>query len=203
MRRIKTIYFRNLHVNPVIKFLTYSDILMLSGWGLINPIIAVYFTDQVKGGDLTLVGLSSTVYFLVKSFLQIPIARYIDYKKGERDDYWLLVLGSFVITLCGFMYIFVSLPWHVYAVQFLYGIGGALAYPSWQAIFTRHIDRNEEGFEWSLYYTSTDLGSALTAGLGSLIATVFGYYWVFLCVGFASLLGTALLMGIYLDIRKK
>ena len=71
------------------------------------------------------------------------------------------------------------------------------------AIFTRHIDKNEEGFEWSLYYTTTDLGAALAAGIGGLMAASFGYNMVFLVVGVMSLVGTAFLAKIGKDIKKR
>ena len=195
--------FVGLKVNKVIEFLTLSDILMMSGWGLITPIIAVFFTEQVRGGSVALAGLASTVYFLTKSFMQIPVARFIDLRRGEWDDYWIMITGSLIISLSAFLYIFVRLPWHVVLVQMVYGLGGSLSYPSWLAIFTRHVDRKQEGFEWSLYYTTTDLGAALTAGLGGLLAANFGYQLVFIIVGVASLWGTAFLGIMAHDFKKR
>jgi len=194
--RIKGKLFKDVQFSLVIKFLTYSDILMMSGWGLIGPRFAVCVTDQVPGRNVEVVGLASTLYVVTKSVYQIPRARYIEKKKGENDDFYIMILGSLIITISAFLYIFVNNVWTLYGVQMLYGIGGALSYPSWLALFTRHIDKHEEGLEWSLYYTTTDLGAALTAGLGGFIAASFGYNWVFLSVGFASLFGTAFLYGI-------
>lgn len=195
--------FVGLKVNKVIELLTLSDILMMSGWGLITPIIAVFFTEQIEGGSVALAGLASTAYFLVKSIIQIPIARFIDSERGEWDDYRVMLIGSSIITLSAFLYIFVRYPWQVIAVQLLYGIGGALSYPSWLAIFTRHIDKKKEGFEWSLYYTATDVGAALTAGLGGLMAAAFGYNLVFVSVGMLSLAGTIFLAGITRELKKQ
>lgn len=194
--------FVGLRVNRVIEYMTLADVLMLSGWGLITPIIAVFFTEQVEGGSVALAGLASTTYFLVKSIFQIPIARIIDKRRGEWDDYKVMIAGSLIITTSAFLYTMVSLPWHVIAIQVLYGFGGALTYPSWLAIFTRHVDRQEMGFEWSLYYTATDLGAAFTAGLGGLLAATFGYNLVFLIVGVLSLVGTFFLAGITKELKK-
>jgi MFS family permease len=195
--------FVGLKVNKVIEFLTLSDILMLSGWGLITPIIAVFFTEQVKGGSVALAGLASAVYFLTKSVIQIPMARYIDMRRGEKDDHRIMIVGSSIITLCAFLYIFVKFPWQVILVQALYGIGGALSYPSWLAIFTRHIDKRKEGFEWSLYYTATDIGAAFAGGLGGLLAATFGYKFVFVIVGIMSTFGTIFLAGITKELKRQ
>ncbi len=188
--------FGGLKVSLVIQYLTISDFVMMSGWGLISPIIAVFITDQVEGGSVALAGLASTAYFLVKSIVQVPVARFIDLHKGEWDDWRVMVTGTSIISLCAFLYIFVSKPWQVIAVQILYGLGGALSYPAWMAIFSRHLDKKEEGFEWSLYYTSTDLGAAFTAGFGGLMAAAYGYKLVFVIVGVCSVIGTMFLAGI-------
>lgn len=201
-RRLK-VFFTGLKVNEVIRFLTFSDILMLSGWGLISPIIAVFFAEQIEGGGVALAGLAAMAYFLTKSVLQIPVARFIDLKKGEWDDYWTMITGSLIIATAAFLYIFASLPWHVLAIQMLYGIGGALSYPSWLAIFTRHIDKHEEGFEWSLYFSATDVGAAIAGGLGGLLAATFGYGLVFAIVGVMSLSGTLMLAGIMRDVKRR
>ncbi len=189
--------------NKVIEFLTFSDILMLSGWGLVNPILAVFFTDHIVGGTVALAGLASTTYFLVKSIVQLPVARYIDARKGERDDYWAMLFGSSLITLTAFLFIFIKFPWQVILVQIVAGLGGALAYPAWQAIFTRHIDKGKEGFAWSFYYTTTDLGAALTGGVGGMMAAIFGYDIVFLVVGISSAAGTLFLSGVVSNLKKR
>jgi DHA1 family quinolone resistance protein-like MFS transporter len=194
-------FLTGIRINKVIQFLAYSDIVMLSGWGLINPIIAVFFTEQIVGGDIALAGLAATTYFLVKSLLQVPVARFIDLRPGEWDDYMVMALGAVIYTVCAFLYIGVYLPWHVFAVQILFGVGSALYYPAWLAIFTRHTDDNQEGLEWSLYFTGSDLASALTAGFGGLLVAYFGYQTVFLIVGVASLVGMVFLLSIGRDMK--
>lgn len=201
--RSKGKWLEGVRIGKVVQFLTYSDIMMMSGWGLVSPILAVYFTENITGGSVAVAGLASTIYFLVKSVVQVPVARWIDLRRGEKDDYWIMILGSILITLSAFAYVLVRYPWQLYLVQVLYGLGGALSYPSWLAIFTRHIDKNEEGLEWSLYYTATDLGAALTAGLGGLMAERLGFIPLFFTVGTMSAIGTLFLVGIVGSLRRR
>jgi MFS family permease len=63
----------------------------------------------------------------------------------------------------------------LYTVQFAYGIVTAFAFPTYMALFTRHVDRDKEGTEWALYFTLTNLGSAFTAFVGGIIATAMGF----------------------------
>lgn len=190
-------------VNKVIRFLTLSDILMLSGWGLVNPIFAVFITNQIQGGNVEIAGLAIATSLLTKSLVQLPVARLIDRKKGEIDDFWLMILGSLIISSSAFFYIFANNVFHVLLIQVINGFGSALSYPSWLAIFTRHLDTHKEGFEWSLYFTATDLGGALVASLGGAIANYLGFQPLFLLVGLLALLGTAFLFVCYKDLGRR
>ncbi len=190
------------HVNKVIRVLTFSDILILSGFGLLSPIFAVFLTEQIQGGSLEVVGFASTIYLLTKSFLQIPVAEYLDQKHGEKDDFYAMFIGSILISFTPLIYLFATSPFHIYLAQVFYGIGGAFAFPSWVAIFTRHIDKNAECFEWSVYYTATDLGGALTAALGGILAQHLGFKPLFLLIFIFSTLGSLLLIEIYRRMRR-
>ena len=183
-------------INRVIVYLTLSDMIILSGWGLVSPILAIFWSKQIIGGSIELAGFAATTFLLIKSLGQIPIARFIDKTDGEKDDFWIMISGSLIISLAAFLYAFARFPWHVIGLQVLYGAGAALAFPSWIAIFTRHIDKKQEGFQWSLYSTSTGLGAAAAASVGGILASTIGYRPLFLIVGTFSLVGTLFLAGI-------
>lgn len=183
-------------INRVIQFLTYSDILMLSGWGLISPFLTVFFADNIPDGSIAAAGFATTLFFLVKSVFQIPIAQYLDRGKGEKDDYWVMVVGSFLISAAAFFLYFATSMTHVYLIQILYGIGAAMAYPSWNAIFSRHLDKNKEAIEWSFYDTAVGVGVALSASLGGLLIENYDYQTLFLVVAVISTIGTLFLLGV-------
>lgn len=188
-------FFRDVHLNRVIKILTLSDLLIWSGFGLMNPIFAVFATEQIIDGNLEVAGFAASIYLAIKSILQIPVARYIDLKKGERDDFMFLLLGSILMAVTPFLYIFASYAVHIYIIQAIFGVGSAFAFAAWDAIFTRHLDKNEVAFEWSVYYTVIDVGGAITAGAGGIMATHLGFQPLFLTVGIITTIGALLLVG--------
>ena len=197
----KESYFTLKNINPVVRFLTISDIMILSGFGLISPIFAVFIVDIIKGGTLEVVGIASAVYLLTRSLIQIPAATMIDKIKGEKDDYWALQIGSLVFSFVPLFYLFISTPMELYFVQFFYGLASAFTYPAWLAIFTRHIDREHEGVEWGVYQTLVDLGGAGTATLGGFLAYKFGFNLLFVLVSLVSFVGSFFLIGIYRKMR--
>jgi MFS family permease len=185
--------FPSLGVNKIVRVLIYSDFLLISAFGFLSPIFAIFLTDQLVGGSIQVAGFATTAYWLVKSIVQIPAARYIDARRGERDDFWLLVVGSTLMSVIPFLYLLARVPWHIYVLQALLGIGAAIAFPGWFAIFTRHMDKFKEGFEWSLHSVAIGLGISGTAALGGVLADLFGFATVFVLVGAASALGTIVL----------
>lgn len=180
-------------INKVVKILILSDVLMMGGFGLLSPIFAVYVTDTIKGGTVEVVGIASTIYLLVKSIGQLFAAEIIDRIKGELDDFWSMFIGSLVMCGLYIAYLFIKTPAHLYIVQFFLGLSTAFTFPSWMAIYTRHVDKQHEGKEWGMYYTLTDLASAGTAAVGGAIAYSLGFKPLFLIVAVVGLMGSTVL----------
>lgn len=192
-----------LESNPVVRTLTISDIFFLSGMGLINPIFAVFLTNQIVGGNLEVVGIASTIYFLTKSLGQLPIAQIIDRIKGEKDDFLAMVIGSAATSLVPLLYLLATRPLHIYLIQFLYGLAQATVFPAWLAIFTRHVDSSREGTQWGMYYTMIDLIGAGAASLGGVIAYNFGFLPLFVIASILSFFGCSWLLLVRNEMRKR
>ena len=184
-------------INKIIRTLVLGDVLFFSAFGLIGPIFAVFITGQIAGATVTTVGFAATINLLIRAALQMPIARYIDKRKGEKDDFFLMVFGSLLISLVPFIYIFVKTPVHLYMAQAILGIGGSLANPGWYAIFTRHIDKTKEGTDWTFENVSVSLAAAGAAALGGIVAKQFGFQTLFLAVGILSLIGMIIQISLY------
>jgi len=190
------LYTYDMKINKVIKTLTYSDIVFFSAIGFIGPIFAIFLTDQIKGGDIKVVGFAAAFYWIVKSILQIPIASYLDKRKGEKDDFYFMVIGLFLASIVPFGYILSSLPWHIYAFQCLMGVGMAMNLPAWCAIFTRHIDRGKEALEWSIRSTGLGIGTGIAGAIGGVAVATIGFERLFIIVGILGFIGASLLLAI-------
>ncbi len=190
-------------INKVVKTMIKADLIFVSAFGLITPIFAVFILDQIKGGDVKMVGFAAAIYWILKSLLQVPIGRYLDKNVGEKDDFYFVVGGYFLAVLVPLGYIFSSLPWHIYGLQALYAIAMGMAIPGWAAIFTRHIDKGKEAFEWSLESTAIGLGVGITGAVGGVLASKFGFDTVFIFAAIIALVGAILLTAIYKDVFPK
>ena len=144
-------YLKNYNVNKVIKILILSDFIIWSGSQLFAPIIAIFIADNLVGGSIESAGIAVAVGLLVKAVLEMPVGMYIDKSPSERDDLYSIILGSFIMGATILMYSFITDVWQMYILQALMGAGAAISYPGWSSMFTKHIDKSREAFEWSLY----------------------------------------------------
>jgi MFS family permease len=180
-------------MNRTIKLLMFSDIFVLTGFGLINPIIAIFIKENLVDGTIFAAGLATTIFFVTKSVIQLPFSRYVD---THREKVRWLIIGTFIISLVPFIYIFSETVQMIYLAELLYGLGAGFAYPTWLGLWSTHLDEHHESFEWSLYSTAVGTGTALTASFGAAIANLFGFVTTFSIVGFMSLMGCLVLFGL-------
>lgn len=190
-------------INRVIRTLVTSDFLLISGFAVFGPVFAVFVTEKIQGGTLEIIGFTAAIFQLVKSSFQIPIANYLDKNHGEKDDYYSLVIGSFIIAIVPFLYIFASKPIHLFLINGFYGLGAAFAIPPWNAIFTRHIDKMRESTDWAVESVSIGIGAASAAAVGGILADKFGFDFVFAVAGFVAIAGAIVLSRIYSSLMEK
>ena len=187
--------------NRVIKYLIVSDLSFWTGWGLINPIFAVFIVEKVQGGNVFIVGLASGIFLITKSLFRVPIGVFLDISPSEKDDYFTLVAGLLIAALVPFGYIFVTIPLHIFILQAVLGIGLAMSFSGWTGIFTRHIDKGRESTNWGLHATSLGFGMGIAGAVGGWAVNQFGFNPVFIAVGVFGLIGVVILFGLRSEIR--
>lgn len=190
-------------INPVIRFLIVSDTVLVGAAGLLGPIFALFIEDFIIGGNEAVAGIAAGIYLFSRSILQIPIAHFLDKIRGEKDDFWVMFIFSVLSAAVPLFYLVITTPIQLYVVQFVLGFFTAFTYPSYMAIFTRHIDKEKEGTEWGIYFTLTDLTSAALAVVGGYLAVSAGFPALIVVVVLLSLFGSLLLLPIKPYIRLK
>jgi len=179
-------------INKIIKILILSDVTLVAGLGLVTPIFAIFLNSQIQGGNIKVAGYAAATYWIVMSLVVIPFGRYLDKNHGEKDDIWFISIGSTLAALAVFGYIFSYLPWHIYCLQAIYAIGMGMNIPGYTAIFTRHIDKGREAFDWSVRAALIGMGSGIAGALGGIIAYKFGFNVLFVGIGALILLSALL-----------
>jgi len=202
----RAIDFKNyflLDISPTVRFLIVSDVIIIGAAGLMGPIFALFIEDFIIGGNEAVAGIAIAIYLITKSVFQIPVALIIDKIRGEKDDFYFLFVFSIIMGLLPLFYLVIKTPLALYLVEFLLGLFTAFTFPSYMAIFTRHINKNKEGTEWGVYFTLTDLVSAALAGIGGYIALTLGFPVLIIIMSGLSVIGATMLWPIRKYIRVK
>jgi MFS family permease len=193
-------------VNKVIKVFIISDFFFQYAWGLLGPVFAIFIVQNIVSSPAEaakVAGFAALFYWVVKSLLQIPIGSYLDKNHGEKDDFWFIVIGTFITGLVPFGYLFSSYPWHIYVLYALHAIGAAMMIPAWSAVFTRHIDKGKEAFELATRSTSLGFAAGISGAIGGVMVALLGFKIVFILVGVITIFSGFILFLIYKDISPK
>jgi len=181
-------------INFVIKILILSDFLIFVASNLLSPIFAIFILQKISGATIETVGICATIFYASKAIFEIPVGKFIDRTVSEKDDLYSALLGTILAAGVYLSYCFLTSVWQIYAAQFVLGLGAALAYPGWYAMFTRHIDGDKKAVEWSVYDVSMALGIAMAASLGAFIADKYGFYALFIVISAVTVVGALSLL---------
>lgn len=165
--------------NKVIRILILADVALLTGFGFILPIFAIFVTEQIQGGDVRVIGFVTFIYWIILSLVLIPCGRYLDKTKGEKDDLYFIIIGIVLSIVAVFGLIFAFLPWHLYLLWSIYAIGMGIYFPGYMAIFTRHIDKGKEALSWSTRMALVGMGMGIAGILGGTVVYYFGFNVLF------------------------
>lgn len=188
-------------VNRVIRLLIMSDLILGFAFGLLAPIFAVFILKNIPGGSLKVIGLAATFYWAARVLSTIPLSRFMDRTDGEHDEFYFVIVGSFIMASVPLFYLLVNSPTQLYMIQFIYGLAGSMAVPAWRILFVDHIDRGKIGYEWSLEDIAIGCSTAISAYLGSIVAEKFGFQAVLIVLSMLGYIGTMLLIPIYRDAK--
>ncbi len=184
----------NMKVGRVVKYFILSDIVLLTGWGLVEPVFAIFVIEKIPGASVITVGISAAIYWIIKSTLQLPIANYLDRTDGEKDDFYALITGLFIASISATLFVVVRETWQLYLVQAVHAVGFALYFSSWAAIFSRHLDKDRISFDWALNSTTVGIAAGISGLIGGIVAGGIGFTPLFVFCGILSAVAAMILL---------
>ncbi len=193
-------FFRK-KLNFAISTLVLSDLFLYFGLGLISPIFSIYVLQNIPGATLETIGTSVAIYWLARIFSVVPISWILDAIKGEKDEFYSVLIGTTTLAILPLFYIVANQVIHVFIIEFCKGVANSLVIPAWRVLFTRFTDKNQVGFSWSLVDLVIGVATASSAYLGSVIAEQFGFKVLFMMVSVLSFIAAYYLTRLYKESR--
>ncbi len=190
-------FFGRPQLNPVITTLIVSDLFLYFGLGLISPIFGIFILENIPGANLETIGTAAAVYWTARIFSVVPICWVLDRVRGEKDEYYAVLIGTLVVSFLPLLYIFVTSATQLYMVEFTKGVFYSMMTPAWRILFTKFADRKKVGFSWSIEDIGIGVATATSAYFGALIAEKFGFPVLFMLVSVMSLVASYFLTRLY------
>lgn len=185
-------------INKTIQILLVFLFLINGAASFYMPILGIFVTEHIIGATIATVGIAIAIYSIIKSVVQVPLAKWLDSQAGERTDFFAILFGAITGILYSFGFLFVHKVSDLYILQIIAGLGDACTMAAYYAIFSHHIDKNSEGFEWSLLSVGGLTVSTAVGGLiGGLIAEKYGFSTIFILSGILNIIAAALILSLY------
>lgn len=180
-------------IDKVTRNFLFGDLLLFSGWGLLSPLMAVFVVEHIEGASIVTVGMLAAVYWTVRSLTQVPVALMIDKKKGEKDDFYVLITGILMVSAAAFWLNFVTNVNQLFVYQAFYALGMSFYAAAWSGIFSHHINKDRTALYWSLDNTTIGIATAISAAIGGFLVQTYGFHVVFNFIGIFSLASAAVI----------
>ncbi len=165
--------------NKSLKILVATNAIILVAGAMFGPIYAL-FVEEI-GGDLMDASLTGAIFALAAGITVLVSGKLSDkIKHPER----VIIFGYIVMGLGFLLYTTVSTIWALFAIQVIIGFGEAVYSPPFDALYSKHLDRNKEGKQWALWESMSYFTAVIGAVLGGLIASSFGFNALFVIMAF-------------------
>src|SRR5690606_35329551 len=121
------------------------DNLWYFGEGMLGPLFAV-FSERV-GGDILDISTAWAAYLIVSGVLTIVVGWIADRTKATAK---IMIVGYFLNAAFTFAYLLVDSHAKLLIVQAGLGVASALATPTWDALYSQHVNPKRKSLTWGL-----------------------------------------------------
>lgn len=141
---------------------------------MFGPIYAL-FVEKI-GGNILDAGITFGVFSFAAGVVTLISGSFSDRVKETE----LIIALGYVVTAVGFLsYMLVDNMTMLLVAQVIVGIGTAIRYPAFDAVFSEHLDKGKGGREWGAWESMFYFTGAFGAVVGGYLASQFGFDAIF------------------------
>jgi MFS family permease len=174
-----------------IPILLMTNSLILVAGAMLGPIYAL-FVEKV-GGNLLDASYAFSTFALVAGIVTLISGKYSD---KIKENELIVVFGYGIMGLGYFGYIFVNSIWSLLIVQIIIGLGEAIYVPAFDALYSKHLDKERRGRTWSLWEAINYFTMAIGAVIGGFLVVVLGFNSMFITMGLLCFISMAYIFSL-------
>ena len=161
-------------LNKPLKILLITNAVILFAGAMLGPIYALFIEDI--GGDLMDTSIAGGIFSLAAGVTTLVSSKYSD-KIKENE---LIVVLGYIIVGVGFLsYLWASSVIYLFIIQALIGFGEAIYSPAFDAIYSKHLDKDRSGMQWGAWESMNYFTLAVGSFVGGILVSLFGFNFLF------------------------
>lgn len=176
-------------LNPIVKTYIISEAFLWSAWDLMLPIIAIFISQTVPGGNIQLAATGYSIYLITRVIFELITGRILQ-SSTVKKKLIMAILGISLLSFGYFGFAFANSITLVFLFYSFLGVGMGTAAPAKVSLFSTHLDKNKESGEWSLTDAVTFICMAFSTALGGFIAAQYGFQKLFFVACIVNTLST-------------
>lgn len=180
-------HFQLTSINPVIKIIIISDIFFWSAWYTVLPILSIFFVQEIQGATIDTAAFGFSFYLLARVAASLIGSKFSANASDSRKIF-MIIYAILILNIAYVLMAFTRSLGTVYAFYIIVGMGIGLASPVRSALFSTHLDKHKETFEWALSDSVVLVGIAICSIIGAVIIRDYGYTTLFLVATFFNFL---------------
>lgn len=192
-------HFFHYQLNRLVQSYIASEVLIWSAWNSAMSIIAVFATNQIKGGNVAIAATALSAHLMVRVGVELFTGRVLAHF-NETKKFMIVMSGITLISLAYLGFSFTKSVNSFFLFYALAGVGLGIAAPLKNSLFSTHLDRNHEAMEWGIYDALVFMGMAASSAIGGIIAQTYGFQILFWLAAIINLTG---ILPYYLYAQKR
>lgn len=168
---------------PALRALLLASSLFMFAFAMFSPIYAIFV--QKIGGGVVEASRAWALFGLTAGLLTFICGR-LENKMKEVE--LAIVWSQLLIGLAYVAFYFTRSVNGLYVVMIILGIGEALYWPAFHALYGRHVDGRKSTWLWGVYDGLTYIVPAFGSALGGWLVAIYGFGIIFMIMAALSFL---------------
>ncbi len=162
-------------MNKALRILLATNALVLLAGAMLGPIYAIYVEEI--GGDILTASTAWAIFSIVAGIAVFILSK-LEEKIKEKE--LMMVWGYAIMAVAYLGYLIVDVPWKLFIVQIIIGLGQAIYIPAFDGVYTKHLKRKKSVSQWGAWEATDYITAGVGALVGGLIATYLGFSVLFI-----------------------
>jgi len=167
--------------SKALRFLLLISSLFMFAFAMFSPIYAIFV--QKIGGGIIEASRAWAIFGITSGLLTFLAGKYENkMKETELAIAW----SQFVICIAYVLLYFTHTLHMLYLAMIVLGIGQALFWPAFHAVYSKHVDGKKSTWQWSIYDGLAYIIPAFGSALGGWLVAHYGFSLIFIIMAAIS-----------------